>query len=169
MRALRHIRILTTAGRGTTVTVYFPAATSRRPGPHPPQPRHPPRGGLGHRVVIDDEDVVRDVACRIFAPTGSGSMPSRAGWHRGHARFRERSQDIRRPAGPTWPRMDGAATLVEIRSIRPSSDLLASGYTSTTSPLRARGSRSSPAEPFRSPAGGTYPARHRSRDATPAG
>ncbi len=131
MRAHRgSIRIHTAPDRGTTFTVFFPTADIRTI-PAPAIVKDAPAWkGSGLVLVIDDEDVVRDVARRMIARLGFHAETAVDGIE-GVRLFRERAAEVKAVVlDLTMPRMDGEATLREIRTIRADVPvILASGFT----------------------------------------
>jgi PAS domain S-box-containing protein len=131
MRAHRgSIRIRTSSDRGTTVTVYFPACDLPTPPSTPVLPAETPAWrGSGHVLVIDDESLVRDVATRMISRLGFDVLSAPDGVE-GIRVFREHVGDIRAVVlDLTMPRMDGEATLREIRAVRADMPvILASGF-----------------------------------------
>jgi PAS domain S-box-containing protein len=126
-----NIRIRTAPQRGTCVTAYLPAAGVGGPaGPASGPPAIPFWKGSGLVLVIDDEDLVRDVARRMIERMGFQVIAAGDGVE-GIRLFRERAAEIRAVVlDLTMPRMDGEATLREIRAIRRDvSVILASGFT----------------------------------------
>ena len=125
------IRIRTSPGHGTSVTVYLPACVAA------PAPRPDPAGatdvpawkGSGLVLVIDDESLVRDVATRMISRLGFDVISAPDGIE-GLRMFRERANTIRAVVlDLTMPRMDGEATLKELRTIRADVPVvLASGF-----------------------------------------
>ncbi|MCK9460072.1 MAG: PAS domain S-box protein [Proteobacteria bacterium] len=63
-----HIEALSSPGEGTTFNVYLPVATKRATVDKPPESPHV--AGNGRILVMDDEDCVREVACRILNALG---------------------------------------------------------------------------------------------------
>jgi len=126
-----NIRIRTAPQRGTCVTAYLPAAGVGGPaGPAPSPPAISSWKGSGLVLVIDDEDLVRDVARRMIERMGFQVITAGDGVE-GIRLFRERAAEIRAVVlDLTMPRMDGEATLREIRAIRRDVFvILASGFT----------------------------------------
>lgn len=126
-----NIRICSTLGRGTCVTVYLPAAeVGRTVAPAPNLPTVASWKGSGLILVIDDEDLVRDVARRMIERLGFQTIAAGDGVE-GIRLFRERADEIRAIVlDLTMPRMDGEAALREIRAIRRDVPvILASGFT----------------------------------------
>lgn len=126
-----NIRVRTAPELGTCVTVYLPAVGVDRPAvPTRDIPAAPSWKGSGLILVIDDEDLVRDVARRMIERMGFHVITARDGIE-GIRLFRERTGEIRAIVlDLTMPRMDGEAALREIRAIRKDVPvILASGFT----------------------------------------
>ncbi|MBM4156245.1 MAG: PAS domain S-box protein [Lentisphaerae bacterium] len=125
------IRIRTASGHGTTVIVYLPVCAVAAP---PRQDTAAPAEaaawkGSGLALVIDDEPLVRDVATRMISRLGFDVITASDGVE-GLRAFRERADAIRVVVlDLTMPRMDGEATLKEIRALRTDVPvILASGF-----------------------------------------
>lgn len=122
------IRIRTEA-RGTTLTLFFPASAS--PSRAVRQELSPDAWrGTGTVLLIDDEEIVRDVARRMTERLGFQTLSACDGIE-GMARFREHMSDIRAVIlDMTMPRMDGEETLRQIRAVHATVPvILVSGFT----------------------------------------
>ncbi len=110
------IKLDTSSGRGTTVKVLF-AVSNRIPFRRQAE-QQDLRGAGGTVLVVDDEEIVRDVACSILENSGYGVLVAENG--------REALEVFRRRAGEinavlldlTMPEIDGAETFIELRRIR---------------------------------------------------
>ncbi len=115
-------------GRGTTVTVYLPAANAQ---PEKPVLQAPTVGpvGSGTILVIDDEDVVRSVAQNILKHAGFQILGARDGAE-GVQIFRQRHREIRAILlDLSMPVLDGESALPLLRQIDPDIPIiLSTGY-----------------------------------------
>ncbi len=77
------IAVASALGRGTTFRVYLPASEGIAPPPKEAGGRRPAPAGSGRILVVDDEDLVRNMAVRILehagyavssAPEGAGAV-----------------------------------------------------------------------------------------------
>lgn len=121
------IRVATTPGGGTTMTVVLPRSAS--PAVAPQREVQAPATGAGHVLVIDDEDDVLRVTRRLLERAGftvSEAPGSEAGIARVQAEptaFGAVLIDL------TMPRMDGWQVAARVRAIAPSLPcVLMSGY-----------------------------------------
>ena len=64
-----HIRVSTRLNQGSTFTIYLPRAEGSPVHPDPTQPAELPRG-TGTVFVVEDEDTVRHLACRVLRANG---------------------------------------------------------------------------------------------------
>ncbi len=64
-----HITCYSKLGHGTTFSIYFPAETSRGDGEQP-KVTHLPRGGSETILLVDDEELIRDLGSRILTEAG---------------------------------------------------------------------------------------------------
>ena len=114
------ISIRSTAGAGTTITVYFPPTSEEAAPvpetPPPPEPATKPAGG-GTVLVVDDEDVVRRTAQRVLERNGYRVLTAVDGqdgvevFERRHAELAAVLLDL------TMPRMNGATACRKMRAI----------------------------------------------------
>jgi CheY-like chemotaxis protein len=120
------IKVYSELGRGTTFKLLFPACAvpAREDSPRPPVVAR--RGTV---LVVDDEDVVRNVAARILGSFGFDVILAHDG-REGVARFRERHAEISVVLMDlTMPAMDGVDAFREIRALNAQVPvLLMSGY-----------------------------------------
>lgn len=67
-----HISVESEVGTGTTFTVYLPRSEKVAPveKKKAPAPAPAPGAGIGRVLIMDDEDLVRNAACRILAMSG---------------------------------------------------------------------------------------------------
>ena len=63
-----YIDVSSTLGRGTTFSLYFPASAGEASGPA--EPAMPIAGGKGRVLVMDDEEIVRNVVAAILSGLG---------------------------------------------------------------------------------------------------
>ncbi len=123
------IKLDSTPGRGTTVKVLF-AVSDRLPSPEASeQNREDLHDGRGTILVVDDEQIVRDVAGNILDARGYGVLIAENG--------SKALEVFRRHAGEitavlldlTMPELDGAETFIELRRLRPDLPVvLSSGF-----------------------------------------
>ncbi|WP_229074187.1 PAS domain-containing sensor histidine kinase [Actinoplanes sp. DH11] len=123
-------------GRGTTLRVRLPAGAAAAPGVSPPAPVSPVRSGAGRRVfVVEDEEAVRDIVCRLLR---------KAGYVVAAAPHPAEALRMCREDGLTFdmllsdvimPGMSGTQLAAELRRERPDLPVLfMSGYTSGPAP-----------------------------------
>jgi two-component system, cell cycle sensor histidine kinase and response regulator CckA len=123
-------------GQGTTIRALFPlaeepaTAPTRPSGPAVRREGLPAAAGATHEVlVVDDEEMVRDLAADMFRELGFSVLTASDG--------REAVEQVRQRGGRirvvlldlTMPRMDGAAAMEEILRLEPGVRIiLSSGY-----------------------------------------
>ena len=136
------IKVTSEAGRGSTFEVLFPASEQPVATPPPPDTATGSWRGSGTILVVDDEEVVRNVATATLEQAGFTVLTARDGREAIEV-FRENVDDI---AGVlldlTIPRMSGEEVFQEMRRIQPSVRVvLSSGYTEeqATQSLEAKG------------------------------
>ena len=126
------VTIDTAAGKGTTVTVYFPPAASAPPEealPHPPQVPVPAAENRATILLVEDEVIVRNMAGRALARAGyrvlSAGTPSEA-----IALFREHGAAVALLlTDVVMPEMHGPALARHLNAERPELPVLfMSGY-----------------------------------------
>jgi two-component system cell cycle sensor histidine kinase/response regulator CckA len=123
------IRVYSEVGRGTTFKVLLPAIDGAADQPAAPQNRLSAIRGHGNVLVVDDEEVVRDVAKRVLTLVGFTVEIARDG---------EQAIEMVRPDPARFncvvldmmmPRRSGEETFRELRTIAPGLPvLLSSGY-----------------------------------------
>ena len=134
------IKVYSELGRGTTIKLLFPAmegSAARTIAVTPPQPALQRRGTV---LVVDDEDVVRNVAARILGSYGFDVVLANDG-RDAVARFRERMPEIVAVLMDlTMPHMDGVDAFREIRTLSETVPvLLMSGYNEQDAVMRFAG------------------------------
>jgi CheY-like chemotaxis protein len=123
------IRVSSEPGRGTTIRVLFPAADQ----PSLPDDETPSDGvvrrGSGTVLVVDDEDIVREVAREMLREKGFDVLTAADG-QQGVELYRRHADRIAVVLlDLTMPEMSGEEALAEIRRIRPNAKvILCSGY-----------------------------------------
>lgn len=134
------IRVRSSPEKGTSFKVYFPAsakpaeAVDRQASPPPIRKRD------GMILVIDDEEIVRDITKRMLEKVGFDVLTSPDG-RSGIELFESRADEILLVLlDITMPGMSGEETFSELRRIRPDSRvLLSSGYNEADSINRFSG------------------------------
>jgi two-component system cell cycle sensor histidine kinase/response regulator CckA len=123
------VKVFSKPGAGATFRVLLPClggAPNVVPVPNQAKQRAKP----GKILVVDDEDVVRDVARTILERAGYEVLTARDGLEAVERVRRDGSQLAAVLLDLMMPRMDGEAALGEIRQLRPDlSVVLMSGYT----------------------------------------
>ncbi len=124
-----HVSVDSEPGRGTTFHVYLPMCTDAPDEAANAAFAEPQRGGDETVMVVEDEEIVRNVACEVLEMLGyavfSAAEPENA------LRI---SQQHRGPihlllADVVLPRMDGASLFSRLSSTRPETRVLyVSGY-----------------------------------------
>ncbi len=71
-----HIGVYSEPGRGTTIKVYFPQVDEPLATETIPLPRKPPRKGYETVLVVEDEEIVRDLACEALELLGYSPLPA---------------------------------------------------------------------------------------------
>jgi CheY-like chemotaxis protein len=124
------ILVTSEPGRGTRIEALFPP--TRRPviAPQVSAPVPPAWRGEGTILMVDDEAHVRVVAALALEKTGFTVLTAADG-QEAVAVFREHAKTVRAVLlDLTMPHMDGAATMNELRRIKPDVRVvLSSGYT----------------------------------------
>ncbi len=129
------IRVTSTLGEGTTCLVILPLPASAAAEVEPARPRRelPEQWhGSGGILVIDDEDTVRKVACRMLSKAGYTPWPAGSG-EEGLQLLAERAGEVAVILlDLTMPGWDGRETLERIRAAGYQTPvLLVSGYNQT--------------------------------------
>jgi CheY-like chemotaxis protein len=127
-----HGTILVTSepGRGTRIEALFPPTKRPVIAPQASAPVPPAWRGEGTILVVDDEAHVRAVAALALERTGFTVLTAADG-QEAVAVFREHAKTVNAVLlDLTMPHMDGAATMNELRQIKPDVRVvLSSGYT----------------------------------------
>ncbi len=124
------LKVYSEVGKGTSFKILLPATAARAiPLPHPqaaPAAAIPGSGGI---LVVEDEEVVRDVASRILTRAGYTVLVAEDGVV-GVEMFERHRQEIDVVLlDMTMPRMDGEETFQRMRAIDPQVRVvLTSGY-----------------------------------------
>jgi CheY-like chemotaxis protein len=116
--------------------VRMPAGADSTPGVSPAAPTAPELAGDGHRIlVVEDEEAVRDIVCRLLAKSGYEVF---AAANPAEALHLCRAEGLEYDALLTdviMPGMSGTQLAAELRSDRPDLPVLfMSGYTSGPAP-----------------------------------
>ena len=127
-----HGTILVTSepGRGTQIEALFPPTTRPVIAPQVPAPVPTAWRGEGTILVVDDEAHIRAGAAEVLEHAGFTVLTAADG-QEAVAVFRDHAATVRVVLlDLTMPHMDGAATALELRQIRPDVRIvLTSGYT----------------------------------------
>jgi two-component system cell cycle sensor histidine kinase/response regulator CckA len=129
-----HIAVESTLGAGTTFILYLPAS-SGLPIPIAPETSADPKSGTGRILVMDDEDIVRDILCESLSSLGYDVVCSREGnetialyeqaMKSGHP-FDAVIMDLTIPGG-----LGGKEAVIKLREIDPGvKAIVSSGYSS---------------------------------------
>ena len=125
------LRVRSRPGAGSTFSVLLPVAEAGGTDPAPGPGAGPARAwrGAGTILLVDDEEPVRCMAARMLGALGFEVVVAADGVE-ALARLEEQGQRVRGVLlDMTMPRMDGEATLREIRRIAPGLPVvLCSGY-----------------------------------------
>jgi two-component system, cell cycle sensor histidine kinase and response regulator CckA len=114
---------------GSTFTIYFPASDKKmETAPENPQPL---ARGIGNILLVDDEEIIRDIASQMLERLGYGVRLASSGAEAVRM-YREEEKDIRLVLlDLIMPGMSGSETFDAIRAVNPSARiLLCSGYSS---------------------------------------
>ena len=123
-----HISADSTPGKGTTIDIYFPAVKkekTRRKKAVKTAPK-----GRGKVLVVDDEDVVRDILCDILKELGYNPIAAEDG-ERAVAIYEKKWQSIDVVfLDMIMPGMNGEETFLELKKINPDVKVIVcTGYT----------------------------------------
>ena len=123
------IRVTSEAGKGSTFTVFFPALAPLVPDGLDALPRKRVRHGEGVVLVIDDEEIVRNITKSLLTNAGYQVLTARDGLE-GLDLIRAHVDDLSAVLlDLTMPRMSGDEVFREIRTIRSNIPvILISGY-----------------------------------------
>ena len=123
-----HIRCYSEPGRGTTFKIYFPAIAADREIKDTPI-RVMPRGGSETILLVDDEDLIRDLGSRILSKAGY-SVLTASGGEEALEIYEQRGDEISLVLlDLIMPRMGGKKCLEGLLSLNPSIRVvIASGY-----------------------------------------
>lgn len=111
------IEIDTVPGQGATFNIYLPQAEGRpAPQTEPEQPSVP--GGSETVLVVEDEDLVRNLACRILESYGYRALGAADGQEGLEVFAREIDKIAVVLLDLTMPRMSGAMTFARLEQLR---------------------------------------------------
>jgi len=124
------IRVYSEPGRGTTIRVFFPATREAARRRNEVPATHVDWRGTGTVLVVDDDETVCTLACRMLALLGFATVVAGDG-RRALDVYRERRKDIACVLlDLTMPHMDGEEAYRELRRLDPDVRvILSSGYT----------------------------------------
>jgi len=135
------IKVYSELGKGTTFKVFFPVADAEQAARKRKAERDEIRGE-GLVLVVDDEEAVREVAAMILEAHGWQTITAADGVEAVKLVRRHRNALVGVLLDMTMPKMDGAATLSEIRRIVPElAVILTSGYNESAAMQRFAGKR----------------------------
>ncbi len=145
-----HVRCYSEPGEGTTFRVYFPALVSDKE-PEEKIARSMPRGGSETILLVDDEDMIRDLCSRILAKSGYSVITARNGKEALELYIAQRDRISLVILDLIMPQMGGKQCLDDLLSIDPAVKvLIASGYSSNdaTQEALASGARGFVNKPY---------------------
>jgi PAS domain S-box-containing protein len=124
------LKVASRPGQGSTFTLLLPTASGEAEDVSFRQPERTPWRGKGRVLVIDDEETVRQVAVKMLRLMRLECVAAVDG-RQGLDLFSEHPEAFQLVLlDLTMPKMDGAATLAELRKVRPGIPIiLMSGYT----------------------------------------
>lgn len=109
------VKVSSVPGKGTTVTMYLPFSGESEP--HTPQVKSEYVAGMGTVLVVDDEPIVREVACEILRDLGYSVLTSDNGANAAEY-YRKHWEKIDLVLlDLVMPVMDGYACLKELKKI----------------------------------------------------
>jgi CheY-like chemotaxis protein len=125
---LGHITCYSEPGVGTTFRIYFPSVDPEK-GDESSGEEVPIQGGTETILLVDDEDVVRDIASKMLSQYGYKVISATTG-RDALAKYRDRRDSISLIIlDLIMPEMDGRACLKEVLNLAPEAKvLIASGY-----------------------------------------
>jgi PAS domain S-box-containing protein len=134
------IRVSTEPGRGSSFQVLFPAALSESKLPAEDRPKVHTANGKGTILVVDDEEMVRNMARATLEHYGYRVVEAASG-ENAVGIFEERSADIDAVIlDLTMPAMSGESTLGHLKRIKPAVPVvLSSGYNEAEATRRFHG------------------------------
>jgi two-component system, cell cycle sensor histidine kinase and response regulator CckA len=124
-----HITCESEVGRGTTFSIYFPAAEAGKPDMDQEREVSAVAGGTESILVVDDEPMIRDLAKRVLEKSGYSVLTAGSG-KEGIEVYTEHKSDISLVIlDLIMPEMGGKQCLEELLKINPQvKALIASGF-----------------------------------------
>jgi len=123
------VQVASAEGVGTTVTVLLPISTKTAQPIHPPDLAVGTWTGMGTILVVDDEDAVRDVACRMLEKLGFEVLEAADGQAALELFARQGDNIDAVLIDMTMPMLGGRESAAEMRIIRPGVPIVfSSGY-----------------------------------------
>ncbi len=114
-----HIAVRSAPGEGTLFRLAFPARPGGAGAAQETAPGGPPRRGAGLVLLVDDDELIREVGAALLAEIGFRAIVAQDGAE-GVARFRENAGELRAVLlDLTMPRMDGFEAHAEMHRINP--------------------------------------------------
>ena len=114
-----HIAVRSTPGEGTLFRLAFPARRGSAEPAREAAPGGPARRGSGLVLLVDDEELIREVGTALLAEIGFRAIVAQDGAE-GVDRFRENAGELRAVLlDLTMPRMDGFEAHAEMHRINP--------------------------------------------------
>ncbi len=130
------IKVYSQPGRGTTVEVLFPAST-RRPEAAPAPGAQPAWQPAGTILVVDDEELVLEVAREILVSRGFDVLTAAGGAEAVEIYRRHLGEIAAVVLDKTMPEVDGEQAFQKIRELDPEARvLMMSGYSKRNVPMR---------------------------------
>lgn len=123
------IKVDSTVGEGTTFTLYLPTSTYQEPAQKPPAPITQVRQGKGTILVIDDEEIVRNIAAKMLTRIGYEVITIADG-HEAVDFYSKNQEKVDLViVDMMMPRMDGRECFSALRQINPNvRAILSTGY-----------------------------------------